>query len=245
MQELRKLFLSVAVALALPVAGALAVEAAPADPTVKPAEVKADQGVNGLQMTVLLKERTIQARGGDNGAETKIKVLTVQLKNVGDKPVVLGFQVSGGMGGMGGFGGRGGPQQESPIKGFAKDAAGKDVPKPEQPAAREDQPKPEERPAQLTVLKPGQTVEQALGIRFPNDGKYTVWAELEVKAGDEVLPGVKPWSGKLKSNELEYDYKNPFGGNNGNRGNRGNRGGGQNPAPAPAPAPAPGEKENF
>ena len=50
---------------------------------------------------------------------------------------------------------------------------------------------------------------------------------------DEILPGVKPWSGKLKSNELEYDYKG-FGG----PGGWNNRQGGPAPAPTPVPAPA-------
>ena len=138
---------------------------------------------------------------------------------------------------MGGMFGRGGGADAGPVKFLAKDGGGKDVPRPDaRPAAPQDEVKAEDRPAVLTVLKPGQVLEQgALGAnRFPADGKYTIWAEVEVKVAEEVLPGVKPWSGKLKSNELEYDYK--AGGNRGNRGNRG----GQNP-----PAAAPAAKENF
>ena len=230
---------SLVLAVALPAAAALAVEAA--DAPAKP-EVKGGEAVGGLQMSLILKERTFRMGGGDNATETKIKVPTIQLKNVGDKPLVLNFQLTAG-GGMGGFFGRGGGDS-GPVKLFAKDAAGKEVPRREEnPAPREGEPKPEDKPAQLTVLKPGQVLEQAapLGsLRFPADGKYTLWAELEVKPADEVLPGVKPWSGKLKSNEIEYDYKA-----RGGRGNRpgGGGGGGQNP-PAAVP-PAPGEKENF
>lgn len=191
-------------------------------------EVKAGEAVGGLQATMLLKERTFGQR--------KVSLPTLQLKNAGEKALVLNFQLGGG-----GFGGRGGAQEASPVKLMARDAAGKDVPRREQPARQPDAAAaPEERPAVLTVLKPGQTLEQPLlgGLRFPADGKYTIWAEIEVKPAEEVLPGVKPWSGKLKSNELEYDYKGGAGGRRGRNRDQ------AAPAPAPAPAPA-GGKETF
>jgi len=233
------LAVGLALALVVPVAGVLAADAEPgaADKPAAPVAAKAEQVAGGLQVSMVLKERTFRMGGGDNAQERKVQVPTLVLKNVGDKALVLGFQLS--TGGAGGMFGRGGGAEAGPVKFLAKDAGGKEVPGQDpRPAAREDEVKPEDRPAMLTVLKPGQVLEQAAfgAIRFPADGKYTIWAEVEVKAAEEVLPGVKPWSGKLKSNELEYDYKGV-----GNRGNRGNRGGGQNPAPAPVP----GAKENF
>jgi len=227
-----------ALALAIPGSALAAEDKDPAGEKPKAPEVKPEQVSGGLEISMVMKERTIPAFG--NNAERKVKAPTLRLKNVGDKPLVLGFQLAGG--GPGGRGGAGGGGEPGPVKFFAKDAAGKEVPRPEQPApAGQDQPKPEDRPATLTVLKPGQVLEQSGlgGLRLPADGKYTIWAEIDVPAKDEVLPGVKPWSGKLKSNELEYDYQ---GGGRG--GGRGNRGGNQPPAAAPAAPPAV-DKEIF
>ncbi len=227
-------------ALALPLGGMAAEDGDFTAEKPKAPEAGA-QAVNGLEMKLVVKERGFRMGGGDNAQERKFKMLTLEIKNVGDKPLVLDFQLGGG--GFGGRGGRGGGAEEGPVKFFAKDAAGKELPRPEaRPAPEgEAQPKPEELPAHLTVLKPGQTLEQPVmgGIRFPNAGKYTVWAELDVPAKDEVLPGIKAWSGKIKCAELEYDYQG-FGGG---RGGRGGRQGGQNAPQAPAPVPA--EKEAF
>ncbi|HOX08093.1 MAG TPA: hypothetical protein PK280_16980 [Planctomycetota bacterium] len=241
----RTAVVSVAVGVGLALALSLGARAgedddfAPAKPVA--AAPAAGQALNGLEVTMLIKERSFRMGGGDNNAaERKVKVPTLKLKNVGDKPLVLDFQLGGG--GMGGRFGGGPAPEASPVKFRAKDAAGKEILR-QEPARPEGeaQPKPEERPATLTVLKPGQELEVgALGaIRFPADGKYKVWAEIDVAAKDEVLPGVKPWSGKLKSNEVDFDYQG-FG--RGGRGNNNNRPGGANP---PAQAPAPGEKEAF
>jgi hypothetical protein len=221
-------------------------EAPPEKPADKPAapEVKPEQTSGGLQLTLVMKDRSFRAGRGDNATEIKFKQPTIQLKNTGDKPLVIDFQLPAG----GGFGGGrfGGPApaggDAGPVKVTAKDSNGKEVPKPEQRGNRDDQPKPEDRPAVLTVLKPGQTLEGSLlgAVRFPADGKYTLQAEINVTAKDEVLPGVKPWSGKLKSNELEYDYKNP--GGNAPGGGRNNRPGGGAQPPAP---PANPDKEAF
>jgi hypothetical protein len=210
----------------------------PADPPKAP-EAKPEQTSGGLQATLLLKERTFRMGGGNNAQELKIKQPTIQLKNVGDKPVVLDFPLpeGGGFGGRGGPGGGGGNEptgvEAGPVRIFVKPAEGGDG------AKRDD------KPITLVVLKPGQVVEQPLAglIRFPADGKYLLRFEVDVPARDEVIPGIKPWSGKLKSNELEYDYQGMFGGRGnfggnpgggpGNPGGRGNRGGGQAPAPIP------------
>jgi hypothetical protein len=259
-RELRFLAAGLVLALALPAVGALAADAEPpaADkPADKAPEAKAGQTANGLQLTVSVKERTFRM-GGDAAAERKVSVPTLELKNVSDKPIVLGFQLGAGrVGGPGGFGGPGGPgrpggaggaggAEAGPVKVFAKDAEGKEVTQPEgDRPARPEGPRAEDQPLLLTVLKPGKTIEQPLigYVRLQKDGKYTIWAELEVKAVDEILPGLKPWSGKLKSNEVEYDYKRLGGrGDRGNRGGGGGGGGGQAPAPAPAPAD---EKANF
>ncbi|HOX05427.1 MAG TPA: hypothetical protein PK280_03415 [Planctomycetota bacterium] len=232
-------FLGLALA-ASPTGGLAAAGEGPAAPVAdKPAapEVKAEQVAGGLQATLILKERTFRMGGGDNAVERKIKQPTLQLKNVGDKPVVLDFPLPEG----GGFGGRGGPggneptgMEVGPVRIFVK---------PAEDAKRED------KPITLVVLKPGQVVEQPIAglVRFPADGKYVLRFEVDVPAKDEVLPGVKAWSGRIRSNELEYDYQGGRGnfgggpgdvggpGNFGGRGNRGNRGGAQPQAPAPIP----------
>ena len=218
-------------------------------PAAEPAKPAGEQTANGLQVSLLMKDRSFTF--GENTVTRKVMVL--ELKNVGDKPLALGFQLSGGgLGGFGGFGG--GLPADSPVKLSAKDAAGKEVPRDTGRGGRGDQPKPEDRPAVITVLKPGKTLDLEVGgaLRYPAEGKYSVWAELDEKEREEVLPGVKTWTGKLKSNVLEYDYKGRggFGGNRpggGNRGNRGNRGGGDaggGGGQAPAP-PAEGGKEAF
>lgn len=73
------------------------------------------------------------------------------------------------------------------------------------------QPKPDRSgPPAIVVLKPGQVLEQPfqwLPFKFPVDAKYKVWATLEDEPRPEVLPGITPWSGKLKSNELEWEGK--------------------------------------
>jgi len=231
-------------ALALVLSGTcLAAEAEkPADKPAAP-EVKPEQVSGGLQLVLVMKERTFRAPGGgDNAAERKVKVPTLQLKNVGDKPIVLDFQLPG-AGGFGGRGGAAGPTgiEAGPVRVIVKEANA------------DDAAKAEDRPVLITVLKPGQVLEQSLigAARFPADGKYKLQVEIEVAAKDALMPGVKPWSGKLKSNELEYDYQGGFGGNfggggggggrggpGGGGGGRGNRGGGQ------APAPVPGEPDN-
>jgi hypothetical protein len=204
-------------------------------PAADPAKPAAEQAANGLQISVSVKERSYTF--GDNTVTRKVAVL--ELKNVGDKPLVLAFQLSGG-----GFGGL---PADSPVKLSGKDAAGKEVPRETGRGGRDGQTKPEDKPVILTVLKPGKTLEQDLGggLRFPADGKYSVWAELEEKERDEILPGVKTWVGKVKSNVLEYDYKGR--GGRGNRpGGAGNRGGGAaGVAGGQNPAPPAGDKEAF
>jgi hypothetical protein len=221
-------------------------EAKPGEkPEAAPVKVEA---VEGLQLVLVKRETVFKytayvdkegkpiriGRDGKGpvpeGAEEKVQErksqeLVAQLRNVSDKPVVLGFTLGSGGWGMG----------ANPIKLFARDADGKEVPRMDGYVPAVDK----SGPAAVTIIKPGQVLEQQyqfLPFRFPAEGKYIVWATLEEQPRSEVLPGVKPWSGKLKSNELEYDYKA-----GGNRGNRGNRGGGQNPAPAAVP----GAKENF
>jgi len=202
-----------------------------ADPVKPAAEPAAEQTANGLQVSLSVKERSYTF--GDNTVKRKVAVL--ELKNVGDKPLVLGFPVSGGFGGL---------PADSPLKFFGKDAAGKEVPRDTGRGGRADQPKPEDRPVILTVIKPGKTLEQDLmgGLRFPGDGKYTVWAEIEEKEREEVVPGLKTWTGKVKSNVVEYEFKGRGGRGNrpGGGGNRPAGGGQENPAP-----PAGGGREAF
>jgi hypothetical protein len=255
----------------------LADKPALADPNPKPepAPVKVE-AVEGLTLTLLNKEmvqtykilvdkdgkpirdRVMVVVGGANpapakpeGAEEKVQeykyqALVAQLKNITDKPIVLGFATA-----STGFG------MASPIKLAGKDAEGKEL------AAQDfmripradDGAKAEDKPAAVTILKPGQVLEQEwrwVPIRFPAEGKYTVWATLEEEPKPEVLPGFKPWSGKLKSNEVEWENKGNRGwgrgreGRGGERERGGERGGGPGqPRVAPQPEPAPGGKEVF
>jgi len=230
-------------ALALVLSGTcLAAEAEkPADQPAAP-EVKPEQVSGGLQLTLVMKERTFRAPGGgDNAVERKVKVPTLRLKNVGDKPIVLDFQLPG-AGGFGGRGGAAGPTgiEAGPVRVIVKEANA------------DDAAKAEDRPVLITVLKPGQVLDQSLAgaARFPADGKYKLQVEIEVPAKDALLPGVKPWSGKLKSNEVEWEYKGGGawgrrGGDRGPGGERGERGERGQPGVTPQPAPAPGGKEVF
>lgn len=212
----------------------------PAAEPVPPVDQAApEQTAGGLQVSMIVKERTFTF--GDN--KMTRKVLVLQMKNVSEKPLVLGFDAEGGDFGM---------AADSPIKLSAKDAAGKEVPRGgDAPRGGQgEEARPADRPAVLTVLKPGQLLEHNVrgGLRFPADGKYTVWGEIEVKEGPEVLPGVSCWSGKVKSNTVEYDFSGRRAGGGGRGQGQGQgRAPGQAPrAPAPAPIPgAEGDKEAF
>ena len=183
----------------------------------EPAAVKVE-AVEGLQLVLIKRENVFKfttyvdkegkpiriGRDGrgpvPEGAEEKIQErrspeLVAQLKNVSDKTIVLGFTV-----GATGFG------TSNPIKLSARDADGKDVPRMDGYVPAVDK----SAPAAITILKPGQALEQQyqfLPFRFPAEGKYTVWATLEEQPRPEVMTGVTPWSGKLKSNEVEWEYK--------------------------------------
>ncbi|HOX04865.1 MAG TPA: hypothetical protein PK280_00575 [Planctomycetota bacterium] len=231
-------------------------EARPGEKPPEPAPVRAE-AVEGLQL-VLIKRETVTKfaayvdKDGNpvrpawgqqkppEGAvekvtETKSYELCARLRNVGDKPVALGCNR-----------GQWGLAWSAPsIKLSARDAEGKEVPR-----ADMGMPTGERTgPSAVVVLKPGQFLEQQfqwLPFRFPAEGKYVIWATLEDQPRPEALPGVTPWSGKLKSNDVDWEYKGrmavPGGGPWGGPG--GGQGGGPGGQPAPAPVPLPG-KEVF
>ncbi len=207
-------------------------EAPKVDPKTKPDPaaadpVKAGPKVNGLQLTLIEKEivrtyeRTVYTTKegkvirmwGQDGIRTKIpedakkevqkrehkyKQLTATLKNVGEEPILLpaGYGYSSYLRG---------------IKVCATDAEGKAVPRKKfRGGKRHGGGEKKDQPLCVTILKPGQTLERRLYayyLQFPAEGKYKLWAELEVKDSEEVLPGQKIWSGKLKSNEIEHEHK--------------------------------------
>jgi len=193
-------------------------EVKPGEKPPEPAPVKVE-AVEGLQL-VLVKRETVtkymgyvdkdgnpvRIRTGQNPPEgatekavaNKFPELLAQLRNVGDKTIVLGC--SRNQWGMG--------WNAPAIKLSARDADGKDVPRMDAGFAQPSTDK--SGPPAIVVLKPGQVLEQPfqwLPFRFPVDGKYTIWATLEDQPRPEVMPGVTPWSGKLKSNEIEWDGK--------------------------------------
>ena len=238
-------------------------EAKPGEkPEVAPVKVEA---VEGLELVLVKRETVFKytmyvdkegkpiriGRDGKGpvpeGAEEKVQErksqeLVAQLRNVSDKPVVLGFALGSGGWGMG----------ANPIKLFARDAEGKEVPRMDGYVPAVDK----SGPAAVTIIKPGQVLEQQyqwLPFRFPAEGKYIVWATLEEQPRPEVLPGVKPWSGKLKSNEVEWEYKGMKGVGGWGPGGGGDRviiplnpgGAPGQPMPPATPVPNPDKKEVF
>ncbi len=136
-------------------------------------------------LTATLAKKKVKRRW--RGRERTVDALILTVKNEGKKTVLLPAPLE--------------------VKLHAKDAEGKAVPEREAPAAEKK--KDGEKGATITVLKTGQSVEincRTRTVNFPAKGKYTVWATVEVKPGDgEVLPGLKLWSGKLKSGEVEWE----------------------------------------
>jgi hypothetical protein len=182
-------------------------------------EAKAPAGdeaktVNGLAAKLAKKQITRRWRG----RERKMDVLVLELTNKGEKVIVLPSPLD--------------------VKLAAKDAKGKEVPAREDPRRRDEGEKKDEKKAvTVTIMKPGQKTEITLRtwtLNFPAQGKYTVWATVEVKPEEkELVAGLKLWSGKLKSNEVEWTVERVR-----NRNARGNRGrGNQRPAQQPAQQP--------
>ncbi len=203
-------------------------EAPKGGPAAKPNPLAADPvnagpKVAGLQLTLVEKETVrkyvyyVTADGKamregmkiPEGAEKKTreykyKTMVARIKNVGKESVLLPRIVT--------------YRGAQNLTLFARDAEGQEVPRREVrfrfralPAAGEKGEKAGGEPVTVTILKPGQTLETTVygiyTLKFPVEGKYTLWAELEIKdaGGGEVLPGIKLWSGKLKSNEVEWE----------------------------------------
>jgi hypothetical protein len=158
---------------------------------------KASAKSGGLELVYAVKKKTFP-----NGYESERLVVT--LKNTGEKTALIPL-----------VGGRG-PWLTLPrgtVRYFGKDADGKQFARREfkapRAAAREDG---EKEPASAMVLKPGKSTELTGGVfdlQIPAAGKYTLWVEMEITKGRRLIPGMKTWTGKLRSNELEREFKRP------------------------------------
>jgi ferric-dicitrate binding protein FerR (iron transport regulator) len=187
----------------------------PGRPPAGPAAVEGGETVDGLKLTLVegkLVSRTVVrefgpggAEGGEKVTETVTRTLQATITNVGKKPVILPLVQM--------------PWQKNhyasrPFELHARDANGEAVERverPKRPAPREAEPA---LPA-VTVLKPGESIRQVVSrelyrLRFQAAGKFKVWVEFEVPAvKEEPLEGQKAWSGKLKSNEVEWENRRP------------------------------------
>ncbi len=173
-----------------------------------PEEAKAPAAEEAKDAPVLkakLTKKNVKMRW--RGQERTRATLTLEVTNSGKEALVLPYPFD--------------------IRIVAKDAAGKEVPQREDPRRRgeaekkegdrnkkDEEEKPKRNPEKavtLVVFKPGQKLgvdcRQALFmVAFPEKGKYKVSAVIEVKPEKEaILPGLKLWSGKLQSNELEWE----------------------------------------
>jgi hypothetical protein len=151
---------------------------------VRAGEGDAPEKAGGLKATLAKKKITRRFRGRERTFDTLILTVT----NEGKKTAVMPYPL--------------------PIKLHAKDAEGKEVAPREDPrAGAKKNPK---RATTFAVLKPGQSLSADCRrglylLNFTAKGTYKVWAVVEAKPSDEeVLPGVKLWSGKLTSNEVEF-----------------------------------------
>jgi hypothetical protein len=200
-----------------------AVEAAdPEKPKAPAAEAAPEAAKDASVLKAKLTKKKIKRRW--RGQERTWTTLTLEVTNTGKEALVLPYPLE--------------------IKIVAKDAAGKEVParenqrrrgEPEKKDGEKDKDKgdkkEEEKPKRdpkkavtLVVFKPGQKLSvecrRALYmVAFPEKGKYKVSAVLELEPEKEaVVPGLKLWSGKLKSKELEWEVTRVW-----------------NPRPRPAP----------
>lgn len=209
---------------------ARAVEAANPE---KPKAPAAEEAKGASVLKAELTKKKVKRRW--RGQERTWTTLTLEVTNTGKEAVVLPYPLE--------------------IKIVAKDAAGKEVPQREDPRRRGDaekkeggkgEKKEEEKPkrdpekaVKLVVFKPGQKLSvdcrrALLMVAFPEKGKYKVNAAIELKTEKEaVLPDLKLWSGKLKSNELEWEVTRV----------RNRRP--QQPAPKPAPEKDAAKVEEF
>ncbi len=143
-----------------------------------------DAKPKGLTAALAKKKVTRRFRG----RERTIDALILTVKNEGAKTVLLPAPLA--------------------VKLHAKDAEGKAVPERKDPRAGEKK-ADEKKGTNITVLKTGQSLEvncRTWTLTFPAKGKYTLWATVEAEPSEkEVLPGLKLWSGKLTSNEVEWE----------------------------------------
>jgi hypothetical protein len=155
----------------------------------------------GLTAKLVKRKTTRRFRG----RERTFDMLILQVKNEGKETVLLPSPLV--------------------VKLKAKDAEGKEVATREDPRAAQKKEDPG-KAVEVTVLKAGQTSEttcRTWTLSFTKVGKYKLWAEVELKPSEkEILPGLKLWSGKLKSDEIEWEVTRVRGGDRG--GNRQPRG---------------------
>ena len=166
-------------------------------------------GMSGGAKVHVYATKPVDAKGEMIGLAVKpldrkdVKVTTypgIVLKNVGNVPLRLVFNEMLPPG-----------EQGWRIALRAVGPDGKEVPAKKQPepaAPATKTPKANEPPP-ARVLEPGKDWRPACGpllgaLDFPGPGKYTLWLELTV---DPVPGDDKAWSGKLRSNRMEWEVR--------------------------------------
>jgi anti-sigma factor RsiW len=182
-------------------------------PPAGPAAAEGGEPAGGLRLTLVEGSRVTRTvvreyrpdgvDGEEKVTETVTRSLHAKIENVGKQSVVLPLVR---------MPWRTNHYESYPFELHARDAEGQAVTRverPKRPAPRDAAPAP---PA-VTVLKPGESTQRLVSrdlyrLRFPATGKFKVWVEFEVPAAaEEPLEGHKAWSGKLKSNEVEWENR--------------------------------------
>jgi len=154
-------------------------------------------GGEGLELVYTAQEKVFP-----NGFKTVRMVTT--LKNTGKKSVLLPLApgVSNWL-----------TLPRGAIRYFGKDAQGKPLTRRKfKSLSTAPAKKKTGGPVSAIVLKPGRSMELTGGsfdLEIPAAGKYSIWVQMEIDGGREILPGVKTWSGRLRSNELEREFRRP------------------------------------
>jgi len=180
----------------------------------RPAAVEGGEVVGDLRLTLFEGTRVSRtvareyvpggdAEGQEKVTETVARTLHARIENVGRQPVILPLVAQP-------F--RKNVYSRHAVELHARDTEGQAVDRVKRPArqARRDA---APAPPAVTVLKPGESIRQPVEgnlyrLRFPAAGKFKVWVEFAVPAAkDQPLEGHRAWSGKLKSNEVDWEHR--------------------------------------